>query len=78
MPYGPPIEFTITLRYEQRERLPNGEWTEWHPLNLNDAQAGLTVGQRFQRRVNDRTTEVMIFNDTPGIKFQLDLELVAP
>lgn len=78
MIYGPPVEFTITLHHEQRERLPNGEWTDWHPLDLNDAQKGLSVGQRFQRRVNGRSTGIMIYHDAPGVKFQLDRELVAP
>ena len=72
-----PLEFNITLIHEQRERLPNGEWTDWHPLDLNDAQAGLSVGQRFQRRVNGRPTGIMIYHDAPGTKFQLDHELVA-
>ena len=78
MLYGPQMEFTITLRHEQRERLPSGEWTDWHPLDLKDAQKGLVVGQRFQRRVNGKTTGVMIYHDTPGVKFQMDYELVAP
>ena len=78
MLHGPPIEFTITLRHEQRERLPNGKWTDWHPLDLNDAQKALSIGQRFQRRVNGRTTGIMIYHDTPGVKFRLDRELVAP
>lgn len=78
MLYGPPMDFTITLRLEQRECLPNGDWTAWHPLDLNDAQNGLAVGQRFQRRVNGKTTGVMIYHDTPGVKFQLDYELAAP
>ena len=78
MRYGPPIEFTFTFTTEQRERLPNGEWTDWHPLDLNNAQEGLSIGQRFQRRVNGRSTGVMIYHDIPGVKFQLDHELVAP
>ena len=73
-----PIEITATLFLEQRERLSNGQWTEWHPLNLNNAQEGLFVGQRFQRRANGSPTGIMIFDDTPGAKFQTDPEAVAP
>lgn len=72
-----PVEFTITLFHEQRERLTTGEWTDWHPMDLNDAQRGLFVGQRFQRRVNGRCTEIMIYDDTPGVRFEID-KAVAP
>ena len=73
-----PVEFTVTLFHEQRERLSSGEWTDWHPMDLNDAQKGLFVGQRFQRRVNGRCTEVMVYDDTPG-RYPLDesVELTA-
>ncbi|MYE55363.1 MAG: hypothetical protein F4X34_09250 [Chloroflexi bacterium] len=72
------VTYTFTIRSEQREMKPDGSWTEWHPLDLNDAQKGLFVGQRFQRRVNGRCTGIMIYDDTPGIRFELDHELVAP
>ena len=72
------LEVSVTLFHEQRERLPSGKWTDWHPLDLNNAQAGLSTGQRFQRRVNGRATGVMIFDDTPGVKFVLDRQMVAP
>lgn len=75
---APSTEFVVRLLHEQRERLSNGEWTDWHPMNMLDMQEGLIVGQRFQRRINGRTTGVMIFHDTPGVKFQIDSETVAP
>ena len=75
---GSAMEMNVTLFHEQRECLPNGKWTDWHPLDLNNAQAGLSAGQRFQRRVNGRSTGVMIFDDAPGVKFELDRETVAP
>ena len=73
-----PVEFTVTLFHEQRERLSADEWTDWHPMDLNDAQKGLSVGQRFQRRVNGRCTGIMIYDDTPGVRFEIDHEAVAP
>ena len=78
MPVGTSTEFEVTLFHEQRELMSSGEWTDWHPMDLNDAQKGLSVGQRFQRRVNGRRTGIMIYDDTPGVRFQLDHELVAP
>ena len=75
---GSTMEMNVRLFHEQRECLPNGQWTDWHPLDLNNAQAGLLVGQRFQRRVNGRSTGVMIFDDDPGVKYVLDREMVAP
>ena len=78
MPVGTSIEFEVTLFHEQRELMSNGEWTDWHPMDLDDAQKGLSVGQRFQRRVNGRRTGIMIYDDAPGVRFKLDRELVAP
>ena len=78
MPVETSTEFTVALYHEQREFLSNGEWTDWHPMDLDDAQKGLSVGQRFQRRVNGRRTGIMIYDDTPGVRFQLDHVLDAP
>ena len=78
MPVGTSIEFKVTLLHEQRELMSNGEWTDWHPMDLDNAQKGLSAGQRFQRRVNGRRTGIMIYNDTSGVRFSIDHELVAP
>ena len=57
---------------------PDGSWTEWHPLNLMNMSEGLEVGQRFQRRANDKATKVMIYSKAPG-PYPLDesVELAA-
>lgn len=78
MPVETSMEFTVALYHEQRELLSNGEWTDWHPMDLDDAQKSLSVGQRFQRRVNGRRTGIMIYDDTPGVRFQLDHKVIAP
>ena len=75
---GSAMEVSVMLYHEQREYLTSGKWTDWHPLDLNNAQAGLSAGQRFQRRVNGKATGVLIFDDTPGAIFAFDREMVAP
>ena len=70
--------YTFTILNEQREMNSDGSWTDWHSMDLNDAQKGLFVGQRFQRRVNGRCMGIMIYDDTPGVRFKLDHESVAP
>ena len=58
--------YTITMRSEQRVMMPDGLWTEWHPLNLLNMSEGLEEGQRFQRRLNGKPTSVMIYRNGPG------------
>ena len=58
--------YTITMRSEQRVMMPDGRWTEWHPQNLLNMSEALEEEQRFQRRLNGKPTNVMIYRNGPG------------
>lgn len=51
-PLHPPEKFhgTIVLSVERRERLPNGDWSEWHPANPVNPSEGLEHGQDHEFR----------------------------
>ena len=53
-PLHPPERFdgTIVLSVERRERLPNGDWSDWHPANLTNPTEGLEHSQEHEFRVN--------------------------
>lgn len=74
-----PVTMTLELRFQQRKKARDGEWSSWEGWNLGDTMEGLSSGDVIQRRMSGRGNhwqegpEMVVIEDESG---ELDLALV--